>query len=280
MNIRNVVLILALVMVIAFALAAATSGGFFSWQNAINGADLENIDRTVEFDLATIQDIDINTISTDANIIPVEGSIVKVHLYGKVTEGILQDEFARLNGDRLAVDVKPKPGININSRINLTLDIYVPKEYVNRLTMDTVSGNMDASDLVLTSLEFSSVSGDMRTREVQANRLKTKTISGNIVADGFIGDVEANSVSGKIEIEYSEFTHDVSFNTTSGNTELTLPADAQFKVSLQTVSGKVNCAFPITAISTAGRNFEGVVVSDDHEIEVHSVSGGITIKEK
>src|SRR5690554_627446 len=200
MNIRNVVLILIGVMIIAFALAWATGAGTFT----INGTEgsLEDINQTMEFAAADIQDIEIRTISTDANIIPTAGSAVEVHLYGEATEGVIADNVARLSGNRLIVDVEPKMtfGININTRLNLKLDVYVPADYANNLYVNTVSGRLDVEGLSLNNLEFNSVSGNLRGRPLNTKHLGVDTTSGSLDLNGFSGDIKANSVSGNIRV--------------------------------------------------------------------------------
>ncbi|MCR3921557.1 MAG: DUF4097 domain-containing protein [Firmicutes bacterium] len=279
-NIRNLVLVLIVVMLASFGLASALGGRILPLGDAGFSIGLEDIDETFEFTAAEIKEIEINTISTDVNIIPVDDSVVKVHLYGEVTKDILPDEFAHQNGSRLKIEVRPRTGLNINARIRLTLDIYTPKTYAESIRVDTVSGELDIAELTLKQLEFNSVSGDIESDAVEAEQLVIKTTSGNMNIDDFSGMISANSVSGDLTVEYREYAHDIEFNTTSGRTELSLPATAQFEVRLQSVSGKVNSEFPITINSSSSRDFAGIVGSNEHSIDVRSVSGGIDIKKQ
>lgn len=300
MNMRNVVLILVIVMLASFLLAGvlgATVAPF--WGHSVLNLNMESVDETFEFPLEGLSAIEAETVNTEINIIPVEGDTVKVHLYGEATEGVLQEEFARLSGSRLTVSVRPRSGRNVNTQLRLTLDMYVPAKYTETLRADTVSGNMKVTELHLKDLEFKTVSGDLTASNMEADRFQFTSVSGNLHvrlfrseesdfkstsgdfdASGFTGDITARTVSGNLEVEYSEFDYDVSLDTTSGNTKLTLPEDSQFSVSLSTVSGKVNSEFPITVHATSRSGFEGNVGEEDNEIEVKSVSGDVNLYQK
>lgn len=296
LNIKNIVLILIAVMLASFLMAGllgATTSPFWGWTNPA----VEPIDETREFSADTIKEIDIETISSDINFILVEDTdTIRIHLYGDVTPDILPAEFARQSGNRLSVTVRPRSGINVNTRFKLTLDMYVPAGYVETLRTDTVSadlyvstldintldfktvsGDLKADNLELASLGFKSVSGDLRARTFTATRADLRTTSGNVEISGFTGNIEAKSVSGDLSVEYREFANNLSFDTTSGKTKLTLPQDAEFSIRLDTVSGKVDSEFPLMVTSSSGRNFVGAVGDSDNRMQVKSVSGNVNI---
>lgn len=297
LNMRNIVLILIIVMVGSFLIAAAlgTTVAPF-WDGNLFNPHVEPFDETREFAVDEIRAIEAETISTEINLIPTEDTgLVTVHLYGEVTPDALPDPFAQVSGDRLTVSARPRPGIN-NTRINLTMDIYVPAGYVETLRADSVSGDLHvreldlktvrfntvsgkffAEDLNLDSVSFHSVSGDLRAQRFTAQSGDFNTTSGNIDITAFHGDISASSVSGDLTVAYGTFANDITFNTTSGKTRLSLPADASFSVRLDTTSGDVNTGdFPVTIQSSSRNRFEGTVGSGDNSIQVRSVSGDVT----
>jgi lia operon protein LiaG len=301
LNMKNLVLILVIVMMASFLLAGllgATIAPF--WGGSAFNANVEPFDQTHEFELGDIRIIEANTISTDINIIPLEeGATIKVHLYGKVTPDTIAQDFARVNGGRLTVNARPRVGINTNTRIDLTLDIYVPQGYVatiqgetvsgdmnvpaldiSKLSFKTVSGELEASGLALDTADFTSVSGNIRARLFTANSAVFRTTYGDIDITGFSGDINARTVSGDLLVEYAAFDNDVTFNTTSGRARLFLPADSYFSVLLETVSGQVNSDFPLSIISTSRNRFEGTNGESGNRIEVKSVSGDVTLNRR
>lgn len=68
----------------------------------------EKIDKVFEFDAAGIEEVQIKTVSTSVKTIAQEKPVIKVHLYGKVAKGLLAEEIAEVQGNRLIFRVKPK----------------------------------------------------------------------------------------------------------------------------------------------------------------------------
>ncbi|MCW3490585.1 DUF4097 domain-containing protein [Dethiobacter alkaliphilus] len=280
LDMKKIVMILLSLMIVSFAIAGILGAGAGSWTASIVPGSLETIDKTHVFESEELQEIIIETISTDINIIPTEESTVKVHLYGEATPNLIPYDFARQSGNRISVDVRPKqqPGINLNTILRLTLDVYVPGQYTEKLRAQTVSGDLLASDLSLQTLAFKSVSGKLRATDFNAEWADLSTTSGNLSISGFAGELTSKTVSGDVTLDYKEFANNITVSTTSGNTTLILPEDAEFSVQFQTVSGKANSDFPITVDSLSGnRNFAGTVGSGENRVQVRSVSGNLEI---
>lgn len=296
LNIKNVVLILIAVMLASFLLAGLLGATASFRGPVLYNPAVEPFDETREFAADGIQELQVDTISTDINIITTEGNSINVHLYGNVTPDILPADFARTSGNRLIVSARPRSGMNVNSRIDLTLDIYVPSGTVTALRGDTVSGDahisgpdlqtvifktvsgdLRASGLALDRLEFQSVSGTLLAADTTAVEAKLRTTSGDLDISGFAGSIDARTVSGDLIVAYRQFAHDIDFETTSGKTKLTLPEDAQFTLRFDTVSGKVDSEFPIAVTSSSARSFAGAVGEAEHRLQIRSVSGNLNL---
>ena len=66
--------------------------------------------------------------------------------------------------------------------------------------------------------------------------------------------------------------------TTSGEIYVKLPADAGFILGARSVSGKINCAFPVTVTDSNQRNnLKGTVGDGKCNISLTSTSGNINI---
>lgn len=106
-----------------------------------------------------------------------------------------------------------------------------------RLKLHTVSGDIEVS-APSSDTDLTSVSGDIRARRL-TGRLIAETVSGSVdVAVTDARTVEAQSVSGDIELEL-ELVHnaDVSAQTLSGDAVLRLPRTASFTATMKTFSG-------------------------------------------
>lgn len=277
MEMKKVVLILVIVMLGSLMMAAFLGASFLPFGSVVS-PHMVTVDETRNFSIEEIQEISVETISTDIKIIPANSTEIVVHLYGEVTQGILEEEFARESGSRLAISVRPLPGINIYTRINLSLDIYVPADQLDSLRIDTVSGDTNITELNVDDFSFKAVSGSLRAKSLFAENMGLQTVSGKIDLANASGNLTTKTVSGDVSVTFEHFENDVTVNTTSGDTKLTLPEDAQFEVRLDTVSGKINSEFPITMNSLNQRNVEGKVGDGSNKIQIKSVSGGVRLE--
>jgi DUF4097 and DUF4098 domain-containing protein YvlB len=128
----------------------------------------------------------------------------------------------------------------------------------------TVSGDIEVGDAGgLTTLN--SVSGDMTVERVSGD-LAVTTVSGDVQVRDVRGDVRARSVSGELELRgitarsvtVGSTSGDVvyeggfqaggryEFTSHSGDVRLVLPEDASAEFSVQTFSGSLDTAFPVT----------------------------------
>jgi lia operon protein LiaG len=103
-------------------------------------------------------------------------------------------------------------------------------------------------------------------------------ISGDVVLeDGSQNEsIEIATVSGDVYIE-QEDSSNMNVRVTSGDIEINLSEDAQFFLNAKTVSGHIENTFPIKITSSGRRNLEGVVGSDEKQIDVSTTSGDISL---
>lgn len=137
--------------------------------------------------------------------------------------------------------------------------------------LNTVSGDIDYSG-DCENLEVNSTSGDVRY-EGTAGSAEANTVSGGVKLSGSCGSVEANTISGDLEFRSAVCPKRLSFNTTSGEAELSLPADSSFTLSMSSVSGDFDCGFP-----SVKKNGKYTVGNGSASFDVNSVSGDVKIK--
>lgn len=287
MNIKKIALWLFVTMVISFMIAGsilATNGAGKTLYSHSGTVTPRNIDIEKTFGLSGIKSIDIDTVSSDIHIIPVDTNEIKVHFYGVGrTNGDSTDPelYSEVNGSRLDVHVKYKIRVNIgfNFQIEHTkLDIYVPKSYSESIKANAVSGNLEMNGLSLDRMQFSSTSGNFTASSVGTKQTNFNSTSGKMNARSFSGNLDFNSVSGGLDVEYSSFNHNISAHTTSGGSKIKLPANSEFNVHFTSVSGKLRNSFPLTTTGLMEkRKIEGSVGRSSNQISIGSVSGDATI---
>ena len=195
-------------------------------------------------------------------------------------------------------------------------DLTVP--YGTRLVVRTTSGDVSSVD-VRGEVEIRTTSGDVRIEgasgrtivesvsgEIEARDLagpvRGQSVSGDVTLDRVAGDVEVETVSGEIAVNQArassvrlettsgdlDFTGPLDragryeFNSHSGTITLALPPEASAQVSVETFSGELDTAYPIT-LTPAGRGvrprrFEFTLGAGGARVTAESFSGDINLR--
>lgn len=163
------------------------------------------------------------------------------------------------------------------------IEVYLPVDYKEKLTVTTTDGNIDLSkvDLKLSSLRIdsaagtlhldsadasiihlSTTSGELDLDNVSGKQIRLETTSGKIKCEELKGAVTYTSTSGDIEVKsavgagsykannsgtlkvvYSEVTGDLSFFNKNDGINLMLPQDLEFDFEATTKNGSVSTTF-------------------------------------
>lgn len=176
-----------------------------------------------------------------------------------------------------------------------TLTLEVPASLVGKLSeldIETVSANIDLSGVYGSKNDLSSVSGEIRCTDVAAEDLKLGSTSGSLVCDnataamltlnnvsgsirvaGEFTRVDAESVSGTINLAFTNTPDRITVDNVSGNITVALPEGTNFTAKYDSVSGSLSCAFPGTIGS------DQVVVGDGTaSYRFNTVSGSLKIE--
>lgn len=221
------------------------------------------------------------------------------------------------DGDNLVVRIDNKSKIMLlYFTSNLKLDVYVPKAYGKELDITSTSGEVSSDDaLKLDRVQIKTTSGEIAVKSMDAAKAVLNSTSGEIQAEGIFGDldidstsgtivsqnltaasgkinstsgeiklkgsidgIEAGSTSGTIIIDTDRLTKDMAVSTTSGEMVVKLPADADFKLVAKSLSGEIDCAFPVTVTGNKNHNrLEGTVGNGSCNVSLSSTSGDINI---
>lgn len=152
-----------------------------------------------------------------------------------------------------------RPGLHTMRQGGKTLSVTVPA---------ALSGALDA-------LAVHTVSAAARVDGLSGGALTWDTVSGQLSqTGGRFARVEAQSVSGVVSLAPAALPEEVSCAAVSGNLALTLPGgDAGFALELQSVSGGLDCAVPVTV---QGKRY--VYGDGACRIDCNMVSGGVEVR--
>jgi DUF4097 and DUF4098 domain-containing protein YvlB len=136
-----------------------------------------------------------------------------------------------------------------------------------RTRLATTSSSLEAEDIV-GDVSAGTVSGRLTLTGVKSSRVSAETVSGNVT---YAGSIDA---SGSYE-----------FSTHSGNLHLQIPENSGANLELETFSGHITSAFPITlqpgdvsAMARHGKRMEFMIGKGGARITASTFSGNIIIE--
>jgi lia operon protein LiaG len=284
---KKVVIWLLVIMVSAFGIAGlifVSEGNQGSIWYANNGSnnELTKVDTEKEASIENIKEINIKVISSDVTVTPYDGNVIKAHFYGESNRStnLPELEISEL-GKNINVEVKYPTTINftLGRTERFYLDVQVPKNYSDDITVKSVSGNIEAVDLKASSLSLDSVSGELKgTRIAVSDDLTLKTTSGNIDFGESAGRIKAESVSGEIDITQNNLKDNITIKTVSGEIVLKIPSSSEFLYRFKTTSGKIVNGFKGSDKSKG--SVEGTVGKGGSTIDVQTVSGDLELSKE
>ena len=281
-NIRKIIIWLFVIAVASLTIATIA---FFSTENYMvsfrdrNNFEGNSIDEVRTFGIDQLKEIYIHSVSSDVSVFSTDEEDIKIHFYGRSafkSDKALPKLITNLEGSKLKIEIEYPKVLFYNA--NVVLDIFIPQDYSENIIMDTVSADIDISNLGINNFQCKTVSGDLRIESLDLDNLILNTTSGYVNIIDFSGNLKADSVSGDINVGYRVFENNVDIKTISGKVKIDLPQNAEFYLKTNTVSGEVDTKFPITIISFNKMNqLEGTVGTGDNSIIIDTVSGDIYI---
>ena len=138
------------------------------------------------------------------------------------------------------------------------------------ITLDGVTGDVDAH----------TVSGTVEAQGING-KLNFNTVSGDLtLADGWLERLDVNGVSGDVTADLDlDPLGGMKVSTVSGEVMLRLPAEADARVNLQSVSGDVRSEFAELRRSSApaSRSVSGSLGAGSGQVSVTTMSGRVML---
>ena len=204
-------------------------------------------------------------------------------------------------GDKISVSVDYKVWVPDQAAVELKSvsgDVVVAA-LGGKARIDSVSGNVTLQGAA--GAEIKLVSGDLEIGNVGGDAF-IKAVSGDITVTKIKGSVEADAVSGDIELRDVSEAQAVDIKTVSGNVvyfgtikaggryelkthsgdvRMTIPADATFDFEANTFSGAIDTDFEITVSGKISpKEIRGTVGKGGATLVLKSFSGNVDLKKK
>ncbi|MCP4271449.1 MAG: DUF4097 domain-containing protein [Gammaproteobacteria bacterium] len=129
------------------------------------------------------------------------------------------------DGMKLQVQYDTASGAIYASDISVNLDINTAS---GDITLSNFTGNVDGN----------TASGDIKLKNINGS-LDLNTASGDVKADSIEGDYKLNTASGEINVTTAIFNDNSSFNSASGDVEVSLNQSPMHDLELKSASGNV-----------------------------------------
>lgn len=209
-----------------------------------------------EIDADKIQNINIEWIAGKVDIKYYDGDKISIS-ENEQSEDNYRLRY-RLDNGTLDIKYFKSDKYKAHSSLNHTkeLTIYIPQ------------------DKVLYHIDIEGVSATVNS-EVTVNDFDAETVSGNINVNGIMNSADAESVSGNITFICPESFYELSTDSVSGETYITIPRDINgFYIYSSSVSGRVNA----DDFNISGKASNYTYGAGGAEIDFNSVSGNLNIK--
>jgi DUF4097 and DUF4098 domain-containing protein YvlB len=287
--------------------AAAAIAAMPSAACAQRDRELTRVDSTFAFDKGSW--VDVGIVSGD--VIVTGWTRPEAKVYASTERGWLD---VQLSSHRLTLQTRSDHGHSGNTRVEIMVPIGT------RVQVSSVSGNVritgtdgevDAGSIsgsveVLGAndrINVHTVSGKVHAAKLRG-RVRAATTSNSIEIEDVVGEISAGSVSGRISLNGVKSSHvsaetvsgsvtyegnidpagSYELSTHSGNVRMTIPDNSAANLELETFSGRISSAFPITlqpgeitSMARHGRRMEFTIGNGGARVTGSTFSGNITI---
>jgi DUF4097 and DUF4098 domain-containing protein YvlB len=254
----------------------------FKFNANINLFDFNDSYLSREYNLNdNINEVAVNLNSQDIKVENYEGQTLKVQV--KNNNSVSSELSESEEGNKIILSTSyDTPG-------NASISISIPNSFKNRgaLKIVTSSGDINISNLSLDTLGISTASGDTELSNINLNYFssnsssgdthlknvsaltETKLVSssGEIVGNGTLGKITANTTSGDMKLTLEKSLATSSLSSISGSISLSLPKSAGYKINYDTISGQLD--------SSKGKLSHG---DESSIINVNTTSGSLNIR--
>lgn len=242
-----------------------------------NTEDFQEIDGNgFTLDAASVRNVEIEWASGSIVIQPMD--IGEMYIAEKAQDHSSEPMVWNLQDGTLSIQYCKNPDRVFVFGMDTELEckdliIQVPRDWqCNSLEIEAASATLEVQDLTIRKMEFDGASGSCKFRNCTVDSLDLDTASGDVWFQGSLLRLECDAVSADITLELTNVPNTLDLDGVSGGLDVTLPAEAGFTVTMETLSGDFESDF-----DTTQRNGSYVSGNGRCRIDVDGMSGDVTI---
>lgn len=241
------------------------------------------MDRNETFAASAIGGLDVRLASATLNILA--ENVADIQLMVSGNEYDVSELRISSTGDMLSIE-QPGHGLSmrqLNAPRWMQLTLRVPQGWTgpvnvstmtgrlslrglsgSELMLESVSGEIEASQAAFDTSTVRSVSGDLRLEQLSGSKCSLRTVSGDVLGQQLAFDAyRLNSVSGSFTLDMTRPFQRVDGNSVSGDMTIHAPM-TQVNAIFRTVSGRIHT--------------DGVsILEDEPLVHINTVSGDLTM---
>lgn len=165
-------------------------------------------------------------------------------------------------------------GLGIQGELSKDLTVVVPASWAcEDLEIDVASAKVEIQGLTVRDLEFNGASGECNFTDCTVDSLDVNTASGDVYFTGRLRDFDCEAASASVYAKLSNVPEEMDLETMSGLMDITLPEDAGFTVSMESMKASFSSEFDTT---TQGNRY--VCGNGQCKISVESMSGEVILR--
>lgn len=263
--------------------------GSFPW--IFSNASQYEAEVTDRIDLI---ELDITSVKT--KLVPVDSDTIRV-------EGTKKTEISLDAGrDHIKIEAGKKGFGFFSFNANDGVTIFLPEKYTGDLAMKLGSGEINTTSfseknpLNMTELSLKTGSGEVIMGHVDTEEFSFNGSSGEVIIESLVtkrgyfdlssGDIDLSSYSGPLKArvssgefnaKFDELTGDIDVKVSSGDVNLDLPDNADFKLKGNASSGSVSTSFDLEDNQITEKSISGTYGKGTHEIDLKASSGDIEV---
>jgi Toastrack DUF4097 len=219
--------------------------------------------------------LDVSSIEGDPLTVTYEGGVLTITHENLTWEGLLKWLRPNRHSATVTVTVPRK----CPTQLGVVSATAVVSGISSRASVKSVSGGITL-DGVTGDVDANTVSGALEAQGING-RLNFKTVSGDLtLADGWLERLDASVVSGDVTADVDlDPLGGMQVTTVSGEVTLRLPAEADARVNLHSMSGDVRSEFTelVRSSAPASRSVSGSLGAGSGQVSVTTMSGRVVL---
>ena len=239
--------------------------------------EIRNSDERTTFAASEVQEIKIEWVAGDILIQPNDADTISIREDGLSDERyamILRCRDGELKIQFCDEDITKIFGVGMSTELSKDLTITVPRDWeCNTLEIDAASAAVEVNDLTIREVDFDGASGACEFENCTVDEIDLDTASGDIRFIGSLDTLDCDAASASVYAVLSNTPSRMDLDTMSGDLDITLPENAGFTVSNNSLSSNFSSDF-----ETSMKNGNHVCGDGRCRINVDALSGNVTLR--